>query len=179
MGFTCACHYVAKIASLRFPREKNRPRTPQSARVDDGISAPVQKIPPRSTSEPSPPPPNDTSLPIDPPNALSTWCKPEGAREDTKKSSNRLDVKILSDRPIKPNQSTSPSPLLCAHPQETATQRIIDVSHGSAGGGQEDRLYMYYFLFIHLNFLLHLTSPPPHSIVNLLSPSQTVPRQLL
>ena len=46
--------YVAKIASSRFPREKNRPRTPQSARVDDGISAPVQKIPPRSTSEPPP-----------------------------------------------------------------------------------------------------------------------------
>ncbi len=27
MGFGCACDYVAKIASSRFPREKNRPRT--------------------------------------------------------------------------------------------------------------------------------------------------------
>jgi hypothetical protein len=55
VGFACACDYVAKIASSRFPGEKNRPRTPQSARVDDGISAPVQKIPPCSTSEPPPP----------------------------------------------------------------------------------------------------------------------------
>jgi hypothetical protein len=48
-GFACACNYVAKIASSGFPREKNRPSTPQSACVNDGISAPIQKIPPRST----------------------------------------------------------------------------------------------------------------------------------
>ena len=101
-GITCACHCVAKIASSQLPAEKNRPRTPQSTCVEDGTSAPVQKIPPRSTSELPLPPSDDTSLPTDPPNALSTWRKPEGARADTKTSSNRPDVKILFDRLTRP-----------------------------------------------------------------------------
>jgi hypothetical protein len=98
VGFACACNYVAKITSSRFPREKNRPSTRQSARVDDGISSPVQKIPPRSTSEPPPPLPNHTFLLIDPPDALSTWHKPEGACEDTRKSSNWPEILIVAAR---------------------------------------------------------------------------------
>ena len=60
----------------------------------DGISAPIWKSPPRATSEPPPPLSNDTFLPINPPNTLSTSIKQEGAREDTTKSLNRPDIKI-------------------------------------------------------------------------------------
>jgi len=42
---------------------------------DDGISAPIRKSPPRAKSELPPPISNDTFLPIDPPNALSTSIK--------------------------------------------------------------------------------------------------------
>ena len=116
VGFACACDYITKIASSRFPREKNRPRTPQSAHIDDGISAPVQKIPPRSTSEPPAPLPNHTFLLIDPPNALSTWHKPEGAREDTRKLSNWQETSPIVSRQIDARTSNRQpqQPLLAA-----------------------------------------------------------------
>ena len=64
---------------------------------NDGISAPIWKSPPRATSEPPPPLSNDTFLPINPLNVLSTSIKPEGAREDTTKLSKRPDIKIRPD----------------------------------------------------------------------------------
>ena len=96
-GFTCVCHCVAKIVSSRLPVEKNCPRTPQSDPTTMGFLLPSGKVPLTQQVSCPPPPSNDTFLPIDPPNVLSTLIKQEGAREDTTKSSNRPDIKIRPD----------------------------------------------------------------------------------
>ena len=173
-----------QICELAVPRGEKPPTDATISLDDDGISAPVSKKYPlaQQVSRPPAPPSDDTSLPIDPPNALSTWCKPEGACEDSKKSSNRPDEKNLSSQPISRQIDALALPPCSARIREREQRSVSlmsrESSDGSAGGGQEDRLYIYYFLFIPLNFLLHLMSPPPHSIVHLLSPSQTVPKRL-
>ena len=139
-GFYLRVRLRGQNRDLVVPRGEKPPTDATISLDDDGISAPVQKIPPRSTSEPPPPPSDDTSLPIDPPNALSTWRKPEGARKDTKKSSNRPDVKILFDPPTETNQRPSPpSSAPCASTRDnniTKRRRLANRGAGAPGGSR-------------------------------------------
>ncbi len=109
----------------------------------------VSRLPAHPTTHPSLP-------------TLPTRCllgrKPEGAREDSKKLSNRPDKKIF---PTNRSRKIEALPLPpCSVRIRERQQRSVSLmsresSDGSAGGGgQEDRLYIYYFLFIPLNFLL-------------------------
>ena len=138
-GITCACHCVAKIASLWFPGEKNRPQTPQSASTTMGFPLPSKKYPLAQQVSRPPPHPTTHSSP-DPPNTLSTWRNPEGARKDTKKSSNRPDVKILFDPPTETNQRPSPpSSAPCASTRDnniTKRRRLANRGAGAPGGSR-------------------------------------------
>jgi len=94
-GFNIRMPLRCQNRELATPRGKKPPTHATISSDNDGISAPIRKSPPHATSEPSPPPSNDTFLLIDPPNALSTLIKREGAREDTTKLSNQREIKFV------------------------------------------------------------------------------------
>ena len=96
-GFYMRVPLRCQNCELATPRGEKLPTHTTIRSDDDGISAPIRKCTPHAASELPPPPSNDTFLPIDPPNVLSTLIKQEGAREDTTKSSNRPDIKIRPD----------------------------------------------------------------------------------
>ncbi len=129
-----------------------------------GISAPFQKIPPRSTSEPPPPPSDDTALPTDPPNALCLLGASQRGRalhQNIVAPAGRKN----SFRPIDLDKSTHfPFPPAPRASAETATQHFINVSRierRAPWGGTRRQVIGLFFTIFYSSYFYFISRLPP------------------